>query len=402
MENKKIMNEYCGLRAGEKQKQLTSLEEFIWNGTYTINLLVDDKSLGLPFEFEGEEVVHLVVKEQTRNANNQNDRVVVQTLTRVNRVTGHVLTYTRTRRYKDGEHRWGEWVGSDSGVGGTIAMDNEINPESYNPVQNKAIAQALEDAVAKGRELAKRDLYIAAGALYNDTDEVIKRTAFWGEEVDHLPKHYYLNGLGDITEEEVNRIYSLKEAITQLIASGTTVGGRIFQDVNLPRTLFGTPNTGRWTTNQSIAGNIPFSSNNNLEIVKWTNTSGLTPVYSASEIIKCDSNSFLLCSKLRVIDRCQTTKVTDWGRVPNIEELRLHSLQYNVTLSSNPKISKASILYMIENVLKTIKTAIVITLNATTYAKCVDGGEWHEEVQTALNVANGIITDGGSVNLANA
>ena len=109
MENKKIMNEYRGLRAGEKQKQLTSLGEFIWNGAYTINLLVDDKSLGLPFEFEGEEVVHLVVKDQTREGNNQNDRVIVQTLTRVNRVTGHVLTYTRTRCYKNGEHKWGEW-----------------------------------------------------------------------------------------------------------------------------------------------------------------------------------------------------------------------------------------------------------------------------------------------------
>ena len=123
MENKKIMNEYCGLRAGEKQKQLTCLEEFIWNGAYTINLLVDDKSLGLPFEFEGEEVIHLVVKEQTRNGNNQNDRVVVQTLTRVNRVTGHVLTYTRTRRYKNGEHRWGEW--GDIGGAGAIGQKQQ-------------------------------------------------------------------------------------------------------------------------------------------------------------------------------------------------------------------------------------------------------------------------------------
>lgn len=407
MNNESLKNEYRCLHSGDKTKwnQLTSLGEFIWDDVYIISLVAEDKSLGLPFEFEEDEVISIVVKDQSRDANNQNDRVIVQTLTRVERSTGNVLTYTRTRRYCNGEHKWGEWtINKSDGVvaGSSIVVDNNINTESTNPVQNKTIAQALEDAVARGRELAKRDLYIAAGALYNDTDEVIKRIAFWGEEVDHLPKHYYLNGLGDIGEEEMMKIYQHKEAITQLIVAGTTCGGRMFQDKSLPRTLFGTLNTGRWTTNQTIAGNVPFSSNNNLEIVKWTNTSGLTPVYSASEIIKCDSNSFFLCSKLRVIDRCQTTKVTDWGRVPNIEELRLYSLQYNVTLSSNPKISKASILYMIENVLKTIKTAVVITLNATTYAKCVDGGEWYEEVQTALNIANGAITDGGSINMANA
>ena len=125
MEQKHLKNEYCGLRAGEKPKQLTSIEEFIWNGAYTINLLVDDKSLGLPFEFEGEEVVHLVVKDQTREGNNQNDRVIVQTLTRVNRVTGHVLTYTRTRRYEDGKHRWGEW--GDIGGAGAIGQKQQTD-----------------------------------------------------------------------------------------------------------------------------------------------------------------------------------------------------------------------------------------------------------------------------------
>ena len=123
MEQKSLINAYRCVHAGERPKQLTSLEEFIWNGAYTITLLVDDKSLGLPFDFDGEEIVHLVVKDQTRNANNQNDRVVVQTLTRVNRLTGHVLTYTRTRRYENGEHKWGEW--GDISGGGAIGVVNQ-------------------------------------------------------------------------------------------------------------------------------------------------------------------------------------------------------------------------------------------------------------------------------------
>ncbi len=125
MEQKSLINAYRCVHAGERPKQLTSLEEFIWNGAYTITLLVDDKSLGLPFDFDGEEIVHLVVKDQTRNANNQNDRVVVQTLTRVNRQTGHVLTYTRTRRYENGEHKWSEW--GDISGGGAVGIVNHTD-----------------------------------------------------------------------------------------------------------------------------------------------------------------------------------------------------------------------------------------------------------------------------------
>ena len=372
MENKKIMNEYCGLRAGEKQKQLTSLEEFIWNGAYTINLLVDDKSLGLPFEFEGEEVIHLVVKDQTRNANNQNDRVVVQTLTRVNRVTGHVLTYTRTRRYKDGEHRWGEWVGSDSGVGGTIAIDNEINPESYNPVQNRAIAQALEDAVAKGRELAKRDLYIAAGALYNDSDEVIKRTAFWGEEIDHLPKHYYLNGIGDIGEEEMMKIYECKDAMNHILLCPTSVS-RYFQDVRLPRTLI--PHIDyRFSFGKNFSSSYVFSSG--IEVIKWCVGSQFASPLSGTASIS-DSLFFYKCSSLRVIDTFITGKNLEIHNAVNLKEVRI-SLKHSISLPDSSNLSKDSVLYMIGNC--TATSAITIALNTGLY----DSLSIDDEILTSL------------------
>ena len=81
---------------------------------------------------------------------------------------------------------------------------------------------ALDTATSR----ALRALFIAAGAEYNDTDSVIEKTAPWETEetwvknddgtytytetpaiVQHLPKHYYLNGLGDITEDEMTTIY---------------------------------------------------------------------------------------------------------------------------------------------------------------------------------------------------
>ena len=124
MEEIILRNEYRCINDGEKSewKQLTSISEFIWDGVYAIRLAFDDSSLGLPFLFEGTEIVNLVVKDQIHDANIQNDRIIVQTLTRVDRPTGHVLTYTRTRRFKNGEHKWGEWVNSgieNSGSGGS-------------------------------------------------------------------------------------------------------------------------------------------------------------------------------------------------------------------------------------------------------------------------------------------
>ena len=86
---------------------------------------------------------------------------------------------------------------------------------------------SVYDAIEQGKSLALRTLFIAAGAEYNDTYRVIQKIAPWETEekwrleddgtytyweepaiVDHLPKHYYLHGLGDITEQEMINIYN--------------------------------------------------------------------------------------------------------------------------------------------------------------------------------------------------
>lgn len=119
MDEKILMNEYRNLHDADKSKwkQLTSIGEFIWDGVYAIRLVTDDGSLGLPFNVVGTEFVNIVVKDQTRGTNTQNDRIIVQTLTRVDRATGDVLTYTRSRRYSNGEHKWSDWKTTAGGTG---------------------------------------------------------------------------------------------------------------------------------------------------------------------------------------------------------------------------------------------------------------------------------------------
>lgn len=131
MEEIILRNEYRCLHDGEKSewKQLTSIGEFIWDGVYAIRLVMNDGSLDLPFKFSGEEVVNLLVNDQFPDNHIQNNRIIVQTLNRVDKATGDVLTYTRSRRYSNGEHKWSEWVANNGKNGISIVeqSDNSVN-----------------------------------------------------------------------------------------------------------------------------------------------------------------------------------------------------------------------------------------------------------------------------------
>ena len=158
--------------------ELLTLDELIWAGVYLVRLAGDDASL--PFSFAENEVVTLVVKDHNVAGALQNNRVVAQTITRVDPSKGNVLTFTRTRRYVDGLHRWGNWVG--------------LGAATTNDIQDNCItAQKLSIDVRDKVNSPLRSLFIAAGALYNDTDAPITRTSPWKESVQHLPGHYYLN-----------------------------------------------------------------------------------------------------------------------------------------------------------------------------------------------------------------
>ena len=378
MEEIILKNEYRCINDGEKSqwKQLTSIDEFIWDAVYAIRLVTDDSSLDLPFKFSSEEVVNLLVNDQFPDNHIQNNRITVQTLTRVDRATGYVQTYTRTRRYCNGEHKWGEWtINKSDGVvaGSSIVVDNNINTESTNPVQNKTIAQALKDAVACGRELAKRDLYIAAGALYNDTDEVIKRSAFWGEEVDHLPHHYYLNGLGDITEEQIAKIYAVKDTLS-LIQQGANCS-RLYQydfsdNYNDVRTFFplDISYSGRRIEQKFFIEAFYTFYKHKAEVLQWTRSSRYS-YYGAHVSGNC-SNMFSYMPNLRCIDILQSgIDAYAFYGCPKLEYFKIKKLGKNLHLTSSPLINKESLIYTIINSSPT--TAITITLHADAYARLI-------------------------------
>lgn len=69
-----------------------------------------------------------------------------------------------------------------------------------------------------------------------------------------------------------------------------------------------------------------------------------------------------------------------------LKEVRLLNLQGNVLFSAAENLSKASLLYMINNC--AWESEFTITLHPTVFAKCRPGGEWNTEISDAVEQAD--------------
>ena len=136
METKKIKIKFRQLSDGENipWQQATNFAELVWSGVYEIRVTDDDMSHGLPFSFADNDKVTLVVKDHAVEGTLQRNRNIVQTLTRIECSTGNVLTYTRTRSFKEEVHEWSEWdaVGSSINVRHHVETTKSIFPNELN------------------------------------------------------------------------------------------------------------------------------------------------------------------------------------------------------------------------------------------------------------------------------
>ena len=89
---------------------LTNMDELLWNGVYALRVTDDDGSHNLPFRFGNDHTVTLVVKDHSHDGMLGEGRTVVQTITHVERATGNVLSYTRTRCNVGGIPTWNYWA----------------------------------------------------------------------------------------------------------------------------------------------------------------------------------------------------------------------------------------------------------------------------------------------------
>lgn len=258
---------------------------------------------------------------------------------------------------------WGSWV--DLGAATTTDIQD-----------NSITAQKLSSDVREKVENPLRPLYIAAGAEYNDSGADKTKTAPWGETVTHKAGHYYLNGLGDITEEQMMDIYkSVHWSISHNISN-------MFWGVTF-RTNFAPMNKGfrELDATDGVIAKGAFMHSISLEVavVSALDTPYNNAVYG---IQVCNAASmFLGCTKLKhIIGILPSGMVADTSTLstmfkscPMLENIKLYSVKHNVSFSDSALISKESILYCITNAAPT--TAITITLHPNAYARLADDAE---------------------------
>lgn len=209
-----------------------------------------------------------------------------------------------------------------------------------------------------------RDLYISAGAKYNEA------TGF-----------YELNGLTDITEEEMRVIYkyagtpqvkaafAYSKARTNLPMPGMYNGAlydqMFFNCLNLEIVNLG--------YRQAPA----MLDKNTIEVLGHTPFVGCSKLHTIYGIIVSYNPSF---SWSGMFDNCTALK-----------EVRIRKLQTSIPLSASPNLSKESALYIITNANPPSGAAagsIAITLHPTAYARLKDDAD----IVAALEAKNGVIT----------
>lgn len=239
----------------------------------------------------------------------------------------------------------------------------------YEVLVNTALTRVPEDpkVIYDTTSGTLRDLYISAGAVYNE------QTGY-----------YELNGLTDITEEEMRKIYLLY--ITNSPKAEHLVSWLSFPDnfrTNIAPPVFYVPNI-----QNSISGNSA------LEVLVLS-TSGL---YIQS-LAATAHGSFPMLRRVVgdwvYVNNNPSKYNFDYGQpfqnCPLLEEIRMKGINKSHSFAVSSNLSKESVQYMITNANPPSGAAvgsIAITLHPTAYARLKDDAD----IVAALEAKNGVIT----------
>lgn len=205
-----------------------------------------------------------------------------------------------------------------------------------------------------------RALYVAAGAVYNE------KTGF-----------YELNGLTDITEEQMKVIYVQTHHVTRQ----TDLSG-VFANANNIRTNYPFKIDGGY---KQVLCHATFAGCTNIEVVAFTKHTN--NVFYSSRV----NYLFQNCRKLKEVigiirmDYASSSEkyVKMFYQCSALVFVSLRGVKYDISFSDSPLISLESLQFMITNAANT--SPITVTVHADVYAKIQDetNAEWHALIETA-------------------
>ena len=228
--------------------------------------------------------------------------------------------------------------------------------EEIKTAQEGLVTSVNDLTTVLNTQQGNRSLYVAAGAVYNE------KTGF-----------YELNGLTDITEEQMKVIYVQTNHMDHIENMNDVFSGLNF------RTNLGFKQLRR-TNNRTFSLKSAFRENANLEVLKLGDSTNDNWVMKCSDI----QDFVTYCSNLKeIIGYIECTVVVNFLGTSLLEEIRFKNIVRNFSIKDSPLISLESLQYLITNAANT--SPITVTVHADVYAKIQDetNAEWHALIETA-------------------
>lgn len=245
----------------------------------------------------------------------------------------------------------------------------------YEVLVNTALTRVPEDpkVIYDTTSGTLRDLYISAGAKYNETTG-----------------YYELNGLTDITEEEMRAIY------TQWQKDVGTASHNTGWLTLPPKMRTNLPSLYRADLISGLSNCIGGLSVEVLCIAEQSNDTRVMYVASTQAVAQNDMPKLRrVIGVWRYNDNNPSNFNFSYGqpfsKCPLLEEIRMARINKSHTFAVSPNLSKESVLYMITNANPPSGAAvgsIAITLHPTAYARLKDDAD----IVAALEAKGGIVT----------
>lgn len=232
----------------------------------------------------------------------------------------------------------------------------EVLPTGNIKVTYNGVSNEFMEATPSGDPM--HYTYTAVGAEYNDTGEDVARTGAYGDIITWKSGCWYLNDLGDITNDEMRNIY-----IFANITNAAKTVGKMMEGV-WTRTNIATW-SGTW--NEKIVDSQLFGYCTGIKTVR----------FRSGNIHYLNSNVswlFVSCVSLeKIFPTLNATSTTSFNGAfdacTELKEVRLEALKVNCSFVRSYNLSNASILYMINKEAAT--SAFTITLHPDAYARAM-------------------------------
>lgn len=223
--------------------------------------------------------------------------------------------------------------------------------------------------------------YEAAGAIYNDTGADIVKDAPWADLADddadktivHKAGYWYLNGLGDLTNDDMLNIMQTNMPFSYALYAGSSHKFKTnlcFEDNN-PFIFVG-------------RGNCACLLRANLEIKVLR-----LPISKEYDYKPNSANELCLNSRvIHVINTLNGENILTFSRSFDCRYLRtvnIKSLKCDISFSLVSGLTLKSVLYMINN--EGAKSPITITLHADVYNRCMDNADILAALEQHTNIS---------------